>query len=257
MLNISKKSAPYFVNFSRLQQISNIQAEIYQKNLEIELLKLEKDTADVVHPFFLAQKCHTLQSMNNHLEAVLKEKRSLRQRLLKTTCEENLPIEAVYHRYMVHLLELAVTFIERLENHLETIRNIPHLDENLRKMSHTERERERGRDTGRGRSRLHAPGARRGIQSRVFRIAPWAKGKRQTAAPPRDPQSMALAKMDMLVTETEELAENILKWREQQKEISSCIPKILAEENYLHKHDVIMPSLPFTSKVHVQTINSK
>ena len=51
----------------------------------------------------------------------------------------------------------------------------------------TERERERGRDTGRGRSRLHAPGARRGIQSRVSRITPWAKGRRQTAAPPRDP----------------------------------------------------------------------
>ncbi|KAM8955478.1 ubiquitin-conjugating enzyme E2 G1 isoform 1-T1 [Lycaon pictus] len=50
-----------------------------------------------------------------------------------------------------------------------------------------ERERERGRDTGRGRSRLHAPGARRGIRSRVSRIAPWAKGRRQTAAPPRDP----------------------------------------------------------------------
>ena len=48
-------------------------------------------------------------------------------------------------------------------------------------------ERERGRDTGRGRSRLHAPGARRGIRSRVSRIAPWAKGRRQTAAPPRDP----------------------------------------------------------------------
>ena len=28
-------------------------------------------------------------------------------------------------------------------------------------------ERERGRDTGRGRSRLHAPGARRGTRSRV------------------------------------------------------------------------------------------
>ena len=51
----------------------------------------------------------------------------------------------------------------------------------------TERERERGRDTGRGRSRLHAPGARCGIRSRVSRIAPWAKGRRQTAAPPRDP----------------------------------------------------------------------
>ena len=51
-----------------------------------------------------------------------------------------------------------------------------------------ERERERGRDIGRGRSRLHAPGARCGIQSQVSRIAPWAKGRRQTAAPPRDPQ---------------------------------------------------------------------
>ena len=51
----------------------------------------------------------------------------------------------------------------------------------------TQRERERGRDTGRGRSRLHAPGARRGIQSQVSRIAPWAKGRRQTTAPLRDP----------------------------------------------------------------------
>ena len=49
------------------------------------------------------------------------------------------------------------------------------------------RERERGRDTGRERSRLHAPGARRGIRSWVSRITPWAKGRHQTAAPPRDP----------------------------------------------------------------------
>ncbi|KAB0336610.1 hypothetical protein E2I00_006473 [Balaenoptera physalus] len=88
---------------------------------------------------------------------------------------------------MVHLLELAVTFIERLEDHLEIIRNIPHLDENLKKMS------------------------------------------------------TALAEMDILVAETAELAENILKWREQQKEISSCIPRILAEENFLHKCDVTVP----------------
>ena len=58
--------------------------------------------------------------------------------------------------------------------------------------THTERERERGRDIGRGRSRLHAPGARRGIRSRISRIAPWAKGRRQTAAPPRDPTCLFL-----------------------------------------------------------------
>ncbi|CAD7689570.1 unnamed protein product [Nyctereutes procyonoides] len=55
-----------------------------------------------------------------------------------------------------------------------------------------ERERERGRDIGRGRSRLHAPGARRGTRSQVSRIAPWAKGRRQTSAPPRDPRSKHL-----------------------------------------------------------------
>lgn len=202
MLNISKKAVPCFVNFSRLQQISDIQAEIYQKNLEIELLELEKDTEDLVYPSYLARKCDTLQNMNNHLEAVLKEKRSLRQRLLKPLCQENLPIEASYHRYMVHLLELAVTFIERLETHLETIRKIPHLDANLKEMS------------------------------------------------------KALAKMDILVNETEELAENILKWRDQQQEVSLNIPKILSEESYFYKHDII-PSLPFISKIHTQTINAK
>ena len=51
-----------------------------------------------------------------------------------------------------------------------------------------ERERERGRDIGRGRSRLHAPGARPGTRSRVSRITPWANGRCQTAAPPRDPE---------------------------------------------------------------------
>ncbi|XP_011796590.1 PREDICTED: HAUS augmin-like complex subunit 2 [Colobus angolensis palliatus] len=209
MLNMSKKTASCFVNFTRLQQITDIEAEIYQKNLEIELLKLEKDTADVVHPFFLAQKCHTLQSMNNHLEAVLKEKRSLRQRLLKPMCQENLPIEAVYHRYDQTLpsnsqcLILEVKFLE-LGYELDK----GHIKDN-----------------------------------EVSSLG--------------DLKNQALAKMDILVTETEELAENILKWRKQQNEVSSCIPKILAEESYLYKHDIIMPPLPFTSKVHVQTINAK
>ncbi|CAD7675636.1 unnamed protein product [Nyctereutes procyonoides] len=48
--------------------------------------------------------------------------------------------------------------------------------------------------TGRGRGRPHAPGARRGIRSGVSRIAPWAKGRRQTAAPPRDPLTSFLNK---------------------------------------------------------------
>ena len=49
-----------------------------------------------------------------------------------------------------------------------------------------ERESERGRDTGGGSSRLHA-GSPTGTRSRGPRIKPWAKGRRQTAEPPRDP----------------------------------------------------------------------
>ncbi|XP_041628021.1 mediator of RNA polymerase II transcription subunit 11 isoform X1 [Vulpes lagopus] len=61
------------------------------------------------------------------------------------------------------------------------------LSAQIRYLTQEHSERDRGRDTGRGRSRLHAPGARRGTRSRISRIAPWAKGRRQTAAPPRDP----------------------------------------------------------------------
>uniref|UniRef100_A0A8D2HNZ4 HAUS augmin-like complex subunit 2 n=1 Tax=Urocitellus parryii TaxID=9999 RepID=A0A8D2HNZ4_UROPR len=63
MLNISKRTAPCFEKFSRLQQITNIQAEIYQKSLEIELLKLEKDAADVVHPFYLLSPLYPSTSL--------------------------------------------------------------------------------------------------------------------------------------------------------------------------------------------------
>ncbi|XP_049637533.1 HAUS augmin-like complex subunit 2 [Suncus etruscus] len=189
-LDISKKPVACFKNFLRQQQIADIEAEIDQKNLEIELLRLEKDTRDIVHPYFLAQKCHHLQRMNDHLEAVLKEKQSLRQRLLKPRCQENLPLEAVYHRHIVHLLELAISFIEGLESHLETIRNIPNFNRNLKKIS------------------------------------------------------MALAKMDILLTETVELGENIVKWREEQNAISSCISQHI-KENHPHQY-VTMPPLTFT-----------
>ncbi|KFO24994.1 HAUS augmin-like complex subunit 2 [Fukomys damarensis] len=103
---------------NRVRQTTNIQVEIYQKSLEIESLELEKETADTDHPSYLAEKCHTLQSTNSHLEAVLKKKRSLRQRLLQTMCQQNLPVEAVYRRHMVYLLQLAVPFTEKLGTHL-------------------------------------------------------------------------------------------------------------------------------------------
>nr|XP_020649406.1 HAUS augmin-like complex subunit 2 isoform X1 [Pogona vitticeps] len=164
-LNICGKPPPCFVHFSEVEQIADLQAEINEINLETEILQMEKDTADITHPFYLTQKCQSLQAMNRHLEAVLKDKRSLRQRLVKPLCQESLPIEAVFHRYAVELLTMAVAFIEKLETHLATVRSIPQIPLTVKNMD------------------------------------------------------SALAKIDLLVSETEELAEQILQWREKQKRI--------------------------------------
>ncbi|NXL93227.1 HAUS2 protein, partial [Alectura lathami] len=76
---------------------------------------------------FIGQKCQILEDMNRHLEAVLKEKRRLRQRLLKPICQETLPIKADFHKYVVELLTEAVAFIEKLESHLQAVRKIPQI----------------------------------------------------------------------------------------------------------------------------------
>nr|XP_060616932.1 HAUS augmin-like complex subunit 2 isoform X1 [Anolis sagrei ordinatus] len=158
------KPAPCFVRYSEAEQIANLRAEISQLNLEIEILQMEKDTADITNQFYLTQKSQALQAMNRHLEAVLKDKRALRQRLVRPLCEESLPIEAVFHRYVVEVLGLAMAFIEKLESHLATVRSIPDLPVAVKNMD------------------------------------------------------SALAKMDLLVAETEDLANQILEWREKQKE---------------------------------------
>nr|XP_013814853.1 PREDICTED: HAUS augmin-like complex subunit 2 [Apteryx mantelli mantelli] len=166
-LDLTCKKAPCFVKFSEMEQITNIQAEINQKKLETEILQLEKETADITHPFYLSKKCQIFQDMNRHLEAVLKEKRTLRQRLMKPRCQENLPIKAPFHKCVVELLTEAVTFIEKLESHLQNLRSIPQIPSIMKNM-----------DT-------------------------------------------ALTKTEVLVTDLEELTEQILKWRELQKGVHS------------------------------------
>ena len=86
------------------------------------------------------------------------------------------------------------------------------------------RERERGRDIGRGRSRLHAPGARCGIRSRVSRIAPWAKGRRQTAAPPRDPFSFLFK--DFIYLFTRDTQREMQRHRQREKQAPCREPDV-------------------------------
>ena len=57
-----------------------------------------------------------------------------------------------------------------------------------------EREREREAETQAEGEAGSMQGARHGTPSQVFRIAPWAKGRRQTAVPPRDPENLNFLK---------------------------------------------------------------
>ncbi|XP_054053832.1 HAUS augmin-like complex subunit 2 [Rissa tridactyla] len=133
-LDLTNRKDPCFVKFSEIEKIANMQAEINEKKLKTEILQLEQETADIAHPFYLGKKCEILQDMNRHLEAVLKEKRTLRKMLIKPRCQESLPIEATFHKYVVELLAEAVTFIENLESHLQTVRSIPQIPNVMKSM---------------------------------------------------------------------------------------------------------------------------
>ncbi|KAF1532921.1 HAUS augmin-like complex subunit 2, partial [Eudyptes sclateri] len=162
-LDLTCRKAPCFVKFSEMEKMANIRAEIN----EVQPLPLSVTIVSTSQFYFIGKKCEILQDMNRHLEAVLKEKRALRKRLIKPRCQESLPIEATFHKYVVDLLTEAVTFIEKLESHLQTVRSIPQIPNTMKNM-----------DT-------------------------------------------ALTKTEVLAMELEELAEQILKWRELQKEVYS------------------------------------
>ncbi|NXG52792.1 HAUS2 protein, partial [Psilopogon haemacephalus] len=162
-LDLTCKKKPCFAKFTEMEKKANTQAEIDEK-----LCSCFSRTMDSILQFhFVGKKCEMLQDMNRHLEAVLKNKKALKKRLIKPRCQDSLPIEAAFHKYIVQLLTEAVTFIEKLESHLHAVRTIPQMPNIMKNM-----------DT-------------------------------------------ALAKTEMLVMELEELADQILKWRNVQKQVYS------------------------------------
>ncbi|TRZ26290.1 hypothetical protein HGM15179_000902 [Zosterops borbonicus] len=136
-LDLTCRRTPCFAKFSEMEAMVNMEAEINEIKLKTEMMQLENETADITHHFYLGKKCEILQDMNRHLEAILKEKRDLRKRLIKHRCQESLPIEATFHKCIVELLTEAVTFIEKLESHLQSVRNIPQIPHMMNNMDTT------------------------------------------------------------------------------------------------------------------------
>ncbi|GCB62257.1 HAUS augmin-like complex subunit 2 isoform X1 [Scyliorhinus torazame] len=127
-------TVPFVQRFRLIDEISHTKAELEQKSLELKLLKLQNDTADITHPVCLTEKYSRLQSMNSHLEAVLQETVSLKQRLVQPTCHHCLPVEANYHRYVSELLPMMVNFIAKLDSNLQLINSIPQVTKKVNLM---------------------------------------------------------------------------------------------------------------------------
>ncbi|NXC79251.1 HAUS2 protein, partial [Cercotrichas coryphoeus] len=160
-LDLTSRRTPCFAKLSEMEEMVNMEAEIN----EVQPLLLSLTERSTLQFYFIGKKCEILQDMNRHLEAILKEKRDLRKRLIKQRCQESLPIEATFHKCIVELLTEAVTFIEKFESHLQSVRSIPQIPHMMDNMDNT------------------------------------------------------LSKTEVLVMELEELTEQILKWKELQKEV--------------------------------------
>ncbi|NXM39912.1 HAUS2 protein, partial [Gymnorhina tibicen] len=129
-LDLTCRRTPCFAKFSEMEEMVNMEAEIN----EVQPLLLSASTLQF---YFIGEKCKILQDMNRHLEAILKEKRALRKRLIKHRCQESLPIEATFHKCIVELLTEAVTFIAKLESHLQSVRSIPQIPHMMNNMDTT------------------------------------------------------------------------------------------------------------------------
>ncbi|NXP73238.1 HAUS2 protein, partial [Ramphastos sulfuratus] len=162
-LDLTCGKPPCFAKFREMEKEANVQAEIN----EVQPVLLSVTIDSTLHFHFVGKKCEMLQDMNRHLEAVLKHKKALKMRLIKPRCQDSLPIEATFHKYIVQLLTEAVTFIEKFESHLQAVRTIPQVPNMVKDM-----------DT-------------------------------------------ALAKTEVLTMELEKLADQILKWRDRQKQLYS------------------------------------
>lgn len=117
------------------EQLNRIRQDLDQANLDLELLNLERDCADVAHSHYLSQRFASLQQFTSHLQEVLREQTVLRERLTKPLCQQNLPIQADLHRYVVELMQMVVEFIQNLDVKIEMVQAIPTTDHHSTNLS--------------------------------------------------------------------------------------------------------------------------
>ncbi|KAI9537780.1 hypothetical protein NQZ68_022442 [Dissostichus eleginoides] len=122
----SSRLSPVFSNQLReAEQRIRTQRQLDQLQLEMDLLKMEKKSADVTNSFYLSRRFQMLQMFCGHLQDLLKEQNSLRQRLMKPLGRTNLPVQAHLQRFVVDVVKMLLDFIQTLEEKLTSVRCSP------------------------------------------------------------------------------------------------------------------------------------
>ncbi|TKS86262.1 HAUS augmin-like complex subunit 2 [Collichthys lucidus] len=121
----SRLSPTFSSHLHEAEQRIRRQRMLDELQLEMELLKMEKESADVTHRFYLTRRFQTLQMFCGHLQDLLKDQNSLRQRLMKPLGRFNLPVQAHLHRFVVDVVKMLLDFIETLEEKLISVRCSP------------------------------------------------------------------------------------------------------------------------------------
>uniref|UniRef100_A0A3P9IKW4 HAUS augmin-like complex, subunit 2 n=1 Tax=Oryzias latipes TaxID=8090 RepID=A0A3P9IKW4_ORYLA len=97
--------------------------QLDELQLQLDLLKVDMHSSDVAHAFHLTRRSEGLQRLGAHLLAVLKEQKSLTQRLMAPLARTDLPVPAHLHRSVVVSFRMMMDFMERLEEKLRSVRN--------------------------------------------------------------------------------------------------------------------------------------
>ncbi|XP_030247603.1 HAUS augmin-like complex subunit 2 [Sparus aurata] len=118
----SRLSPAFSSQVHKAEQRIRTQKQLDKLQLQTELLKMEKRSADVTHTFHLTQRFHMLQRFCDHLQDLLKDQNSLRQRLMKPLGRTNLPVQAHLHRSVVDVMSMLLDFIETLEEKTTSVR---------------------------------------------------------------------------------------------------------------------------------------
>ncbi|KAG7460366.1 hypothetical protein JOB18_041823 [Solea senegalensis] len=119
----SRPSRAFSSELHEADQRIRAQRRLSELKMELELLQVEKESADVTHTHSLSGRFQQLQQFCDHVQLLLKEQNSVRQRLMKPLGQTNLSVHAHLHRSVVQVLDLLLVFIHTLEEKLDSVQN--------------------------------------------------------------------------------------------------------------------------------------